>query len=541
MGNRILLRAGSSTLFSTAIRFVNRGRYTRWGIVVSAVLAVFSFSDAVTDPSEPNNDTAHATHLSPGVSKGHSLLPAGEQDWYTFTLTERSKVIVNTYYTESNNFEVTTLNYYKDLGGGNLDHLRVDEQFSFEAISDPGVYYVQVTEETGLSLAEYDIGLSVLSAAPDRFEPDDVKTSATPLSFGVPVSGHTIAPEGDVDWYTFTVPNGVTDVVLEATIPSGGSSDAWGRIHITVFDGANTELLDSNQDDQVFLSVTPGVYYAKLEGSFGTDISAVYTVRLWNRNGPDAFENDNGPTYATWLPADGSMQTHNFYPLHDQDWYTFFANAGDTVAISFSNTAQNSEPVAAFFASNGTTQINIGSNVLNVATTGFYYVRVTNDPSITTTVDTVYTIGAPRQPPGLLPGALIGTVTSTAKGAAIPSATVAINFGSFTTQTDSSGTFAFPAIPPDTYQVTVSATGFQSANAAVGVGSGSTLRDFQLTPSPFAPSDIDHDGHTNAVDVQFVINKALGIAIGGRDADVNHDNQVNAVDVQLVINAALGL
>jgi hypothetical protein len=43
------------------------------------------------------------------------------------------------------------------------------------------------------------------------------------------------------------------------------------------------------------------------------------------------------------------------------------------------------------------------------------------------------------------------------------------------------------------------------------------------------------------VDVQFVINKALGIAIGGRDADVNHDNQVNAVDVQLVINAALGL
>jgi hypothetical protein len=53
--------------------------------------------------------------------------------------------------------------------------------------------------------------------------------------------------------------------------------------------------------------------------------------------------------------------------------------------------------------------------------------------------------------------------------------------------------------------------------------------------------DADGDGVTNAVDVQLVINAALGVAPPGTDADVSGDGKVNAVDVQIVINAALGL
>ena len=53
--------------------------------------------------------------------------------------------------------------------------------------------------------------------------------------------------------------------------------------------------------------------------------------------------------------------------------------------------------------------------------------------------------------------------------------------------------------------------------------------------------DADGDGMTNAVDVQLVINAALGVAPPGTEADVSGDGKVNAVDVQIVINAALGL
>lgn len=52
--------------------------------------------------------------------------------------------------------------------------------------------------------------------------------------------------------------------------------------------------------------------------------------------------------------------------------------------------------------------------------------------------------------------------------------------------------------------------------------------------------DVNGDSVVNAIDVQVVINEALGIPTGN-DADVNCDNTVNAVDVQLVINAVLGL
>ena len=55
-----------------------------------------------------------------------------------------------------------------------------------------------------------------------------------------------------------------------------------------------------------------------------------------------------------------------------------------------------------------------------------------------------------------------------------------------------------------------------------------------------APGDVDFNDKVDAVDVQLVINEALGID-NQHDCDINGDEMINAVDVQLVINAALGI
>jgi hypothetical protein len=53
--------------------------------------------------------------------------------------------------------------------------------------------------------------------------------------------------------------------------------------------------------------------------------------------------------------------------------------------------------------------------------------------------------------------------------------------------------------------------------------------------------DINGDLVVNAVDVQLVINGALGLFTGGFTTDVDGNNETDALDVQLVINAALGI
>ena len=61
---------------------------------------------------------------------------------------------------------------------------------------------------------------------------------------------------------------------------------------------------------------------------------------------------------------------------------------------------------------------------------------------------------------------------------------------------------------------------------------------------PAGPADINKDGFLDAVDIQLVINAALGVPVDP-DFEPNvsgdPDGQVNAVDIQLVINAALGI
>jgi uncharacterized repeat protein (TIGR01451 family) len=71
-----------------------------------------------------------------------------------------------------------------------------------------------------------------------------------------------------------------------------------------------------------------------------------------------------------------------------------------------------------------------------------------------------------------------------------------------------------------------------------GGGSASAGASDPTSVSPFTCA-ISGDGVTSVVDVQMIINEALGAIPGVHD--LNHDGVVNVADVQKVINAALGL
>ena len=65
-----------------------------------------------------------------------------------------------------------------------------------------------------------------------------------------------------------------------------------------------------------------------------------------------------------------------------------------------------------------------------------------------------------------------------------------------------------------------------------------TLVVFGGPPQTFSKCDINQDGSTNSVDVQAILNEALGVTTAVHD--LNADGVVNVLDVQIVINAAAG-
>ena len=67
------------------------------------------------------------------------------------------------------------------------------------------------------------------------------------------------------------------------------------------------------------------------------------------------------------------------------------------------------------------------------------------------------------------------------------------------------------------------------------------IADFVLAGGAASPVDVNGDNLVNAIDVQIVINSALGLPVDtGFVADVDRDGVVNAVDIQAAINFVLG-
>jgi uncharacterized repeat protein (TIGR01451 family) len=99
------------------------------------------------------------------------------------------------------------------------------------------------------------------------------------------------------------------------------------------------------------------------------------------------------------------------------------------------------------------------------------------------------------------------------------------------------GTF-YPAITV-TVNVNANAPSLVTNQVMVsGGGSASAGASDPTSVSPFTCA-ISGDGVTSVVDVQMIINEALGTIPGVHD--LSHDGVVNVADVQKVINAALGL
>jgi len=102
------------------------------------------------------------------------------------------------------------------------------------------------------------------------------------------------------------------------------------------------------------------------------------------------------------------------------------------------------------------------------------------------------------------------------------------------------GLLVIQDVPSGTWTITAGASGYMSESTDIEVAENQTTAAILYVESYSGRADVNGIDYVNAVDVQLVINEALGIDTGF-DCDIDDKDNVNAVDVQLVINAALGL
>jgi uncharacterized repeat protein (TIGR01451 family) len=177
-------------------------------------------------------------------------------------------------------------------------------------------------------------------------EPNGTSATATPIvGTNVVVKGN-VWPAADVDFYSFTANAG--DRVYAATMTSasaGNSTDT--TLTLLASDGTTTiEFDDENGSFSANSSTianatipTAGTYFLRVADFNVANFVRSYELhfRLQDGSGaptPEVEANDT-PATANPLPANGWVSgTRNPAVATEQDWYSFTANAGDTVYLS---------------------------------------------------------------------------------------------------------------------------------------------------------------------------------------------------------------
>jgi hypothetical protein len=172
---------------------------------------------------------------------------------------------------------------YTLSGAEVVDVAGTDVYIDFSLVTD-------AERPTAVYIDDVMVGARSSGTAGDSQEPNDAPSTATPLSFGAPISELTIDPTGDFDFFAFTGTSG-QEITLDIDASVNGSAlDSY--LWLVGPDGQTT-LAENDDDDNSFDSYltyslpADGTYYAVVSSYSGDgDRSFFYTISLTAGGGP---------------------------------------------------------------------------------------------------------------------------------------------------------------------------------------------------------------------------------------------------------------
>ncbi len=196
---------------------------------------------------------------------------------------------------------------------------------AYTCVCDPG----HEPTETGCNpISTFDCSVRHASGNPDSFEPDECPDNAQHLiADGVPLTGHSISPAGDVDWYRILPQAGH---IYEVVVSASSNLPLYGDVYDTnAATSLGSDHRGTNRLSMRFKAPGSSPVFARIRALKGTD-SGSYQVSLFDR-GVDDYADDleTALEFQTGAELDGALQFDQ-----DVDVFAFRVKPGTQHAFS---------------------------------------------------------------------------------------------------------------------------------------------------------------------------------------------------------------
>lgn len=350
-----------------------------------------------------NNDTyAVATPIMPNTTYTGVLSRSNDVDFYAFTLSETSAVNIVLGASGNGGKSPAYACTLYAADGSRLTALSLSgNQQRTESGSvylASGTYYAEVTKGSVHLGDAYTLHVDVSSASATEAESNNTMESANPIAVNTDVLA-SFALQGDVDYYTFTLPQ---DAVIQPKISFKPTDNSARTYVITIVDHNRQEMLKASiGGKETAKSLTPsvltkGTYTVKVENP--RFVQQEYTLNIACMP-VDAAESE--PNNSAALAAEllrGAPRTGVLSSEEDVDYYRLVFKEQTNVTLNFSfarSTVQNTAYVLAFESNGKTLQTfsvkgDSGGTSLSLQfNPGEYYIKL--KPSVW--LSAVYTLG----------------------------------------------------------------------------------------------------------------------------------------------------
>lgn len=314
---------------------MNTGRY--WHISPILTLALCAAPALATDDHGDSCGAATAV-ATDGTVVGAIIDPSTDEDWISFSAVA------------GNRYQATTLAgsaafyYIAQVIGPDCSTVLAewsygspDELSIIAAVS--GAHYVRIASIDGAYVGYLELGLTDQGPATDDFSGSRAAASPIP-SDGTIVAGETNYV-GDVDWLTFSATG---QRLYQLDIRAQTTDHTWFIAADFYRDGyglASTGWSSVNAGDPPAAWATARYYVpAGMDGNLLVRVGGYpgltgpYEVRVTDLGAPIGDDHGNDCGSATAVATDGSVTDVFIDPETDEDWLTFFAEAGNLYSLT---------------------------------------------------------------------------------------------------------------------------------------------------------------------------------------------------------------